>query len=167
MSHDKTNLTVLTGGGSLDVDAVSENGIKSPKSPPGAALSPRERKVWDYICQHLREAGLEHLTGGLAIAVVCKVFIRYISTERELQEFEASNNGSYFVKTKSGFQQPHQLFYAANDLRNQLLKCLPETLLTLPAVVQARAKLGDADKQDDLFDAVARHANCHPSAFRN
>lgn len=132
--------------------------IRSPAPPPGTQLSPRERKVWDYICAALREAGLPHLTGGIAIAVVCKTFIRWVNTELELQNFEASNGGTYFIKTKTGFDQPHQLFYAATTLKKELLTWLPESCLTLPSSVMARAKLGDEGQQDDLFGELLAHA---------
>lgn len=131
--------------------------IKSPAPPPGTQLSHRERKVWDYICKSLRESGLPHLTSGIAIAVVCKTFIRWVQTELELQEFEAKNNGSYFIKTKNDYQQPHQLFYAAGALKKELLTWLPESCLTLPSSVMARAKLGDEGVQDDLFADLYEH----------
>jgi hypothetical protein len=132
--------------------------LRSPPPPPGAQLSPRERKVWDYICHALRDAGMPHLTAGIAIAVVCKTFIRWVNTELELQNFEASNGGSYFIKTKNDYQQPHQLFYAAAALKKELLTWLPESCLTLPSSVMARAKLGDAGQQDDLFGELLEHA---------
>lgn len=146
---DESTATAEHGGGKQ---------ISSPPPPPGAQLSPRERKVWDYICLMLRREGLAHMTAGIAIAIVCKTFIRWINTELELQNFEASNSGSYFIKTPNGMDQPHQLFYASNKLRQELLRCLPESCLTLPSSVVARAKAGDAGLQDDLFDSLQEHA---------
>ncbi|MGC5885720.1 hypothetical protein [Ralstonia pseudosolanacearum] len=156
----------LTGVEAYTPPAPSGAGDKqrSPAPPPGAQLSPRERKVWDYICAALRDAGLPHLTGGIAIAVVCKTFIRWVSTELELQNFEASNGGSYFIKTKTGYDQPHQLFYAAATLKKELLVWLPESCLTLPSSVMARAKLGEEGQQDDLFGDLLAHATAERSA---
>ncbi|WP_247308234.1 P27 family phage terminase small subunit [Ralstonia pseudosolanacearum] len=131
--------------------------IRSPAPPPGTNLTPRERKVWDYICAQLREAGMPHLTAGIAIAVVCRTFIRWVNTELELQNFEASNGGSYFIKTPKGYEQPHQLFYAAAAIKKELLTWLPESCLTLPSTVTARAKLGDEGVQDDLFAELFEH----------
>ncbi len=140
--------------------------LRSPAPPPGTQLSPRERKVWDYICAALRDSGLPHLTAGIAIAVVCKTFIRWVNTELELQNFEASNGGTYFIKTKTGFDQPHQLFYAAASLKKELLTWLPESCLTLPSSVMARAKLGDEGQQDDLFGDLLAHATAERNAAR-
>ncbi len=130
---------------------------RSPPPPPGVELSPRERKVWDYICAQLREAGMPHLTAGIAIAVVCRTFIRWVNTEMELRNFEASNGGSYFIKTPKGYDQPHQLFYAASSIKKELLTWLPESCLTLPSTVTARSKLGDEGVQDDLFADLFDH----------
>lgn len=138
--------------------------LRSPAPPPGVQLSPRERKVWDYICAALRDDGMPHLTAGIAISVVCKTFIRWVNTELQLQEFEASNNGSYFIKTKTGYDQPHQLFYAAAGLKKELLTWLPESCLTLPSSVMARAKLGDEGVQDDLFGDLLAHATAERNA---
>lgn len=135
---------------------------RSPRPPPGTQLTQRERKVWDYICAVLREEGLPHLTAGLAIAVVCKSFVRYVTTEVLLAQFEEKNGGSYFIKTPNGHEQPHQLFYATQSLKADLLKWLPESCLTLPSSVMARAKMGDAGVQDDLFGDLLAHALAAP-----
>lgn len=159
--------TVMSGGGAgvpPTPTGAGDKQVLSPGTPPGAQLSPRERKVWDYICAALRDAGLPHLTAGIAIAVVCKTFIRWVNTELELQNFEASNGGSYFIKTKTGFDQPHQLFYAATSLKKELLTWLPESCLTLPSSVMARAKLGDEGQQDDLFGDLLAHATAERNA---
>jgi hypothetical protein len=130
--------------------------IKSPPVPPGANLNQRERKVWDYICRVLRDAGMPHITAGLAIAVVCRTFIRWVDAELRLRELEATT-GTYFVTTPNGHQQPHQVFYVAAGHKKELLQWLPESCLTLPATVTTRAKLGDEGVQDDLFADLWDH----------
>lgn len=132
-------------------------GVRSPPVPPGTHLDSRERKVWDYICGVLRADGMPHLTAGIAIAVVCKTFIRWIDTEVRLADLEKLT-GTYFVKTPNGFEQPHQFFYAAAALKKELLQWLPESCLTLPSSVMARAKLADEGVQDDLFGDLLAHA---------
>ncbi|CAG9184241.1 P27 family phage terminase small subunit [Cupriavidus respiraculi] len=134
------------------------NGKDSPQSPPGAHLTPRERKVWDYICGVLRDEGIPHKTAGIAITIICKTFVQYVRTELELRQFIEGNGGSILVKSqKSEYTQPHPLYYAARDIKQELLKWLPEACLSLPSAVMARAKLGDAGKQDDLFDDLVEH----------
>lgn len=138
--------------------------IRSPEPPPEAHLSPRERKVWDYICEVLREEGLPHRTGGIAITVVCKTFIQYVQTERELQNFIAGNGGSILQRSsKSDYSQPHPLYYAARDIKAELLKWLPEACLNLPSTVMAKAKMGEQGVQDDLFSDLLEHARAAPS----
>ncbi|VVE28378.1 hypothetical protein PPN31114_03522 [Pandoraea pneumonica] len=164
MSSDYTDLADEYAADEKSSASTVGKKLLSPKPPPGTQLSPRERKVWDYICHVLREEGLPHMTAGLAIAVVCKTFIRWVNTELQLQEFEASNSGSYFIKTKTGFEQPHQFFYAAQTLKTELLKWLPESCLTLPSSVMARAKLGDDGQQDDLFGDLLQSALAAPAS---
>ncbi len=139
--------------------------LRSPAPPPGAQLGARERKVWDYICRVLREDGMPHLTAGIAIAVVCRTFIRWVDTEVRLADLEKTT-GTYFVKTPNGFEQPHQFFYAAAALKKELLQWLPESCLTLPSTVIARAKLGDEGVQDDLFGDLLAHARAERNAAR-
>lgn len=156
-------------GGGLSSTAVRTGGkeVVSPEPPPGAQLSPRERKVWDYICAMLRAEGLPHRTGGMAIAIICKTFIHYINAELELQEFVAGNNGSILLKAKkSDYSQPHPLYYAARDLKQELLKWLPEACLSLPSAVMAKAKMGEDSQQDDLFGDLLAHAQRERSVAR-
>ncbi|WP_003276079.1 hypothetical protein [Ralstonia solanacearum] len=107
---------------------------------------------------------MPHLTAGIAIAVVCKTFIRWVRAEAELQNFEASNKGSFMVTTPNGHSQPHQLYFATRNLKGELLKWLPESCLTLPSSVMARAKLGDEGTQDDLFGDLLAHASAERNA---
>ncbi|WP_047258053.1 P27 family phage terminase small subunit [Chromobacterium subtsugae] len=152
------------GGGNLGGGGVGKREIVSPPPPPGANLAPRERKVWDYVCRQLREAGLEHLTAGLAISIIVKTYVRWIDAEIKLAEVEEKNGGTYFIVTPNGHEQPHQVFYVVKNLKLELLKWLPETSLTLPSVAAVKAKLGDKAPQDDLFDELLNHGRSHPSA---
>lgn len=158
--------TVIAGGAAKPaaLPADKQVGVQSPKPPPGADLSPRERKVWDYICQQLTAAGLEHLTCGLTISIVVRTYIRWIDAERTLANVEAANNGTYFITTPNGHAQPHQAFYVVKGLKQDLLKWLPEACLTLPSVATAKSKLGNGAPQDDLFDNLVGHGRGHPSA---
>lgn len=154
---------VSAGMGDLGLSSVGKKS-QSPRPPPGTQLSQRERKVWDYICAVLSQEGLPHLTAGIAIAVVCKTFVRYVTTEVLLAQFEQENGGTYFVTTKNNYSQPHQYFYAAQALKSDLLKWLPESCLTLPSSVMAKAKLGDEGLQDDLFGDLLQAALVAPES---
>ncbi|WP_236687506.1 hypothetical protein [Chromobacterium subtsugae] len=159
-------LTVIQGGaGNVgDGGGGKHSEIVSPPPPPGANLAPRERKVWDYVCRHLREAGLDHLTAGLAISIIVKTYVRWIDAEIKLAAVEEKNGGTYFIITPNGHEQPHQVFYVVKNLKQELLKWLPESSLTLPSVAAVKAKLGDKAPQDDLFDELLNHGRNHPSA---
>ncbi|WP_246043358.1 P27 family phage terminase small subunit [Aquitalea aquatilis] len=164
MSQEKPPFTVIPGGGGQAATAAAGNGIDSPSSPPGVNFSSRERKAWDYICESLRLAGIEHMTGGLAISVVVRTWIQWQDAENQLSGLMEKNRGSYMVTTPNGHQQPHAIFYVARNLKKELLQWLPECCLTLPSVATVKAKLPAATPQDDLFDGLVGHAKSHPSA---
>lgn len=164
MGTQTPSMPVSGGGIGKPPARAGDNEIRSPEPPPEANLSPRERKVWDYICQVLREEGVPHRTGGIAITIICKTFIQYVQTELELQNFIASNRGSILQRSsKSDYSQPHPLYYAARDIKAELLKWLPEACLSLPSAVMAKAKIGEQGVQDDLFSDLLEHALAAPS----
>ncbi|MEN7429664.1 P27 family phage terminase small subunit [Chromobacterium sp. TRC.1.1.SA] len=167
MDDRRPPLTVISGGvGGVARNAGDNGAIKSPSTPPGAKLSPRERKVWDEICDSLRAAGMEHLTAGLAISVICRTFIRLQDAEEELSKVIERNGGSYVIdvgKDKPYFQA-HPIYSITVSLKEELRKWLPESCLTLPSAAAVKAKLGDKAPQDDLFDSAVNLARRHPSA---
>lgn len=138
--------------------------IQSPKPPPGVHFDAQHRKVWDYLCASLRDEGVPHRTAGIVLAMICTDFVRWVGTEIKLRDFERINNG-FMITTKTGHQQPHQLYYEAKALKAGLLKCLPEACLTLPSMLIAKSKMQDENPQDDLFDQLTGHAQSHPSAL--
>lgn len=164
MSDDMPPLEVSGADAGDALKTQGGNETKSPPAPPGSNLSGRERKVWDYICARLREAGLEHLTCGLTISIVVRTYIRWVDSEKYLAEVEKNNGGTYYITTPNGHVQPHQAFYVVKSLKKELREWLPECCLTLPSVATARQKMGSPAPQDDLFDAIANHGASHPSA---
>lgn len=165
MSGSRPPFTVIPGGaGSATKSAGDNESIRSPSTPPGAQLTPRERKVWDYICESLREAGLQHYTCGLTITIISRTYMRWIDAELKLSQVEQELGGTYFIVTANGYEQPHQAFNVARNLKAELLKWLPESCLTLPSLVTAKAKIPETRNQDDLFDSAVGHARSHPSA---
>lgn len=133
--------------------------IRSPAPPPGANLTPRERKVWDYICASLRDEGLSHRAAGITIATVCQTYLQYLDAFFELRNWTASNNGSLMQRAKSSdYQQPHPLVYLVRDLRKELAVWLLEGSLTMPSLASVKAKMGEEGQQDDLFADLLEHA---------
>lgn len=130
-----------------------------PSEIPGAVakLSAKERKVWDHVTQALHEYGLIHRTDAMLLTVICRTFCRWVDAEDELTDYMRRNEGSYFVKTPNGYEQPHQIFYVARTLKRELLQWLPEAALTIPSfhkLVGERA----APEQGQLFeDPVEAH----------
>jgi hypothetical protein len=137
--------------------------IESPPPPPGVHFTSQHRKVWDYLCLMLREEGIPHKVGGIALAITTIDFVRWVKAELQLRDHEAINGGSFMVVTPNGHSQPHQLFYVAKSLKEGLLKCLPDACLTVPSMLIAKSKMEPDDPQDDLFDQILDHAQSHPS----
>lgn len=135
-------------------DAIAAAAI--PSAPPKirkavAQLTPHERAVWRDLVRPLSEYGLAHQTDWALLLVITRVLSQWITVERQLEEYRASNGGSYMAKTPNGYEQPHQLYYMAKDLKRQLLQWLPEAALTIPSF----AKLtGDEElpKTGELFE---------------
>lgn len=98
-----------------------------------AKLSAAERKVWKHVTAALLEYGMVHRTDGLVLTIICKTFVSWVDAEAKLAEFKAENNGGYMTKTPNGYEQPHQLYYVARNLKRELLQWLPEAALTIPS----------------------------------
>jgi len=131
--------------------------IPSEIPDPLAKLTKDEKKIWIYVTNALHEVGLVHKTDAMMLMVICKTFSNWIKAEHLLQEYMDSNGGSWMATSPNGYQQPHQSFYVARNLKKELLDWLPEAALTIPSfhkVVGERA----APAQGSLFDdPVAAH----------
>jgi P27 family predicted phage terminase small subunit len=124
---------------------------------PPAKLSTKERRIWDQVTLALHEVGLIHRTDAMLLTVICRTFASWIAAEEEIAEYAKAHDGSYIVSTPNGYQQPHQLYYVARNLKRELLQWLPEAALTIPSFNKV---MGDAAKpqQRTLFDdPVAAH----------
>lgn len=123
-------------------DAEIPNSIKK--------LTPRERKVWQHVTQSLKTHGLIHSTDAMVLNVIVTTFCRWIDTEEQLEKYIKEHDGSYLCITPNGYEQPHQLFYAARHLKRDLLQWLPEACLTIPSFRKAKNLMGQP-QQADLF----------------
>ncbi|MDP1620347.1 P27 family phage terminase small subunit [Sulfuriferula sp.] len=157
MSDLRALPTVSPDVGASGTSAVHPLSIDSEIPVAPAKLSAKERRIWDQVTLALHEVGLIHRTDGMLLTVICRTFASWISAEEEIAEYAKAHDGSYIVSTPNGYQQPHQLYYVARNLKRELLQWLPEAALTIPSF---NKMLGDAAKpqQGALFDdPVAAH----------
>lgn len=139
----------------VDPDSAGSgaSGLSIPSEIPRAPakLSAKERKVWDHITQALHECGLIHRTDAVLLTVIVRTFCRWVEAEEQLSAYAKEHDGSYIVTTPNGYEQPHQLFYLARNLKKELLQWLPEAALTIPSFHKL---VGDraSPTQGQLFD---------------
>lgn len=134
--------------------------ITSPKPPPLADLTGSEKRVWDYICESLRGVGIEHLTAGIAIKVICRTYVDW------MKAIALCDQEGRYAKGKRGggsYELPHS--YTEKQLKKDLLKWLPEACLTIPSLQVAKSKLPEGPKQDDLFDDLVGHGSADKSSY--
>ena len=129
---------------------VQQAGIVSEIAKPPVRLNAREKKIWAYVTDALHEYGLIHRTDGLMMTIIVRTFDRWVQLEEELQDYAKKNAGSFIVRSPNGYEQPHQLFYAARDLKNELLKWLPEAALTITSFHKIKSE-EIRPPQGDLF----------------
>lgn len=138
--------------------AIGSAAIPSEIPDAPAKLTAKEKKIWEHVTGALFEYGLIHRTDGLALTVICKTFQRWVETEDQLTDFaKNSADGSYIITSPNGYQQPHQLYYMARNLKKELLQWLPEAALTIPSFHKI---MGErlAPEQGTLFeDPVEAH----------
>ena len=142
------NLTVVVASHQPQAD-TQQNDAEIPDSIK--KLTPRERKVWQHVTQALKDQGLIHQTDAMLLNVIVTTFCRWVDTEEQLEKYMKDNEGSYLCKTPNGYEQPHQLFYAARHLKRDLLNWLPEACLTIPSFRKAKNLMGQP-QQPSLFD---------------
>ena len=128
--------------------APSAIAAEAPKAL--AKLTPRERRVWRYLVGALSDYGLVHRTDAPLLMVVVRVFVQWLDAEEKLAQL-AAESGSYIVRTPNGYEQPHQLYYVARDLKKQLLQWLPEAALTIPSFAKLTSE-DDLPKTGELFE---------------
>ena len=150
---------VVDGGAIADDSFSSAPSIAAeiPK-PPAKLVGPAERAAWKHVTEALYEYGLIHRTDAMMLLVIVRTFARWVQAEDALQKHMDASDGSYIVTTPNGYEQPHQMYYVARNLRVDLLKWLPEAALTIPSFRKAMGERAEPD-QADMFgaDPVAEH----------
>ena len=115
---------------------------------PQKKLTDAERPVWLYVCKALKEQGLIHRTDVMALHVIVTTFVRWMDAERFVEQLQ-TETGTYIVRTPNGYEQPHQMFFVARNLKRDLLQWLPEACLTIPSFQKVRKlQQGDGAKGD-------------------
>lgn len=143
--------------------SAGASGVQSPEIPPGAKLSTQERRAWEYLTSVLRQAGVKHITAGIPLAMVCKMWCNWIRLEQDWARVVEENNGSTVFFTSNGNAYHHPAGTEARRARQDLLRVLPEAALTIPSLTIVESKAPPAAAQDDLFDMFAGFAQ-NPAA---
>jgi phage terminase small subunit len=150
--------------GIVDEAAAAENllaGAKSDLPLPLRPLSRPAQLAWIYVTTALHDYGLIHRTDAMLIHVIVSTFVQWDNAEALLEKHMSENDGSFMTITPKGYQQPHQLFYAARDLKRELLQLLPEACLTIPSFAKVKQAMRDP-QQPDLFDPLVAFVSNKP-----
>lgn len=151
MSDDKPPLNVIPGGfGKSPSGRLGE--LYSPEPPPMHNMTTQQRRVWSYLIQNLTAAGIPHITAGMLLLRICKAYDTWITLSKKCDE-----EGRFGVTEKgNSYELPHS--YVERDAASVLTGLLEKACLTVETMIAARAKLGDANPQDDLFGDLVNHA---------
>ena len=145
--YQPPNLTVVVASPQPLAD-THQNDAQIPDSLK--KLTPKERKIWQHVTQALKDHCLIHQTDAMLLNVIVTTFCRWVDTEEQLEKYMKEHDGSYLCTTPNGYEQPHQLFYAARHLKRDLLNWLPEACLTIPSFRKAKNLIAQP-QQGQLF----------------
>jgi hypothetical protein len=148
-------ISLPTVGASSVQASVGE--LTSPAPPPVIGLNDEEKQVYDYLCESLRQAGVEHLTAGMPLAVIVRTFIDWIKASKECAE-----KGRVQI-SKTGWATPTPWADDEKRLKMELGQWLPKACLTIPSLARVRKDTGASSGQDDLFGELVSHATSSPA----
>lgn len=138
--------------------SAGASGVQSPEIPPGANLSTQERRAWQYLTGALRQAGVKHITAGMPLVMVCKMWCNWQRLEQDWARVVEQNNGSTVFFTSNGNAYHHPAGTEARRARQDLLRVLPEAALTIPSLTLVESKAPSVAPTDDLFAMFADFA---------
>lgn len=137
----------------VGASAVRSGGdMSSPDPPPAIDLVDQEREVYEYICESLRQAGIEHMTAGMPIAIIVRTFIDWLHASKE-----CAKNGRVQI-SKTGWATPTPWADDEKRLKMELGQWLPKACLTIPSLARVRKDSGPQGQTDDLFAGLVSHA---------
>lgn len=121
-------------------------------------LTADEKGLYNHICETLRQAGIEHLTAGLPIAIIVRTFADWIKASAECEE-----KGRTQV-SKTGWATATPWADDEKRLKMELGQWLPKACLTIPSLARVRKDTGEKAGQDDLFADLVNHAGTLPAS---
>lgn len=131
--------------------------VASPDPPPALSFTGAEQEVYEYICKSLREAGIEHLTAGMPIAIIVRTFCDWIKAAEECAKKGRTQT------SKTGWVTPLPWADDEKRLKMELGQWLPKACLTIPSLARVRKDTGEKGGQDDLFSDLVNHATNSPA----
>jgi hypothetical protein len=154
---DTSNITAAlpaVGGGQV---ASKPGAITSPKPPPMLELTPAEGQLYEHICETLRQAGIEHLTASMPIAIIVRTFADWLAA------CERCDREGRTQTSKTGWATPTPWADDEKRLKMELGQWLPKACLTIPSLARVRKDTGESAKQDDLFAELVSHGTTSPA----
>lgn len=143
----------VVGGASVHAQSAT---LTSPDPPPTIGLSADELEVYDYLCESLRAAGIEHLTAGMPLAVIVRTFADWLIACKQ-----CARSGRVQI-SKTGWATPTPWADDEKRLKMELGQWLPKACLTIPSLARVRKDTGEKGGQDDLFADLVNHATSSP-----
>lgn len=140
-----------------DARAAPGTELTSPPPPPMLELTGEEQQLFQHICDTLRQAGIEHLTAGLPIAIIVRTFADWLKAAQQCEE-----KGRVQV-SKTGWATPTPWAEDEKRLKMELGQWLPKACLTIPSLARVRKDTGARSGQDDLFGDLVNHATKSPA----
>ena len=120
-------------------------------------MSPDEQQLYEYICETLRTAGVEHVTAGIPIAVIVRTFADWLKACALCEDKGRTQT------SKTGWVTEMPWAKDEARLKMELGQWLPKACLTIPSLARVRKDMGPQGQQDDLFAALANHAINSPN----
>lgn len=132
--------------------------IDSPAAPQQLQFTVDEQALYDYICDSLRAAGIEHMTAGIPIAVIVRTFADWLKAVEKCEKKGRTQT------SKTGWVT--EMPWAKDEVRlkMELGQWLPKACLTIPSLARVRKDTGVQGGQDDLFGALVGHATASPAS---
>ncbi|WKB52301.1 P27 family phage terminase small subunit [Eleftheria terrae] len=153
--NDSVKPIAALGGLAPTAQAVAGE-VRSPTPPPGLNFNSRELEVFEYICTALREAGIEHLTAGMPIAMIVHTYCQWLDREAECETKGRTQTSA------NGWVSPTPWAEDARRLKQELGQWLPKACLTIPSLTRVRKESGAQAGQDDLFGDLVNHGTSSP-----
>ena len=151
MNDSSTFSTALpaVGGGSV---STTPGAVASPKPPGLIDFTVAEQQCYDDLCAVLREAGIEHITAAIPLAVIVRTFADWRKAAQRCDK----EGRVQISKTNWATETP----WAKDEarLKMELGQWLPKACLTIPSLARVRKDTGVTAGQDDLFGDLVNHA---------